>query len=210
MNASVLYKSVVLLLLIIIITLIVFPRPLQQPGSESALFHDALTIIHRRKSVRAYLNKPVTKAQLEILMKAGMAAPTAGDRRPWSFVAINDQQQLTALSSALPYAKMLNKAGAAIVVCGIPEKSYPGIAQEFWVQDCSAATENILLAVEAIDLGAVWIGVYPDPERVAAVQRILGIPDNVIPLNVISIGYPEGTEKPKDKFNPQNIHWEKW
>ena len=116
---------------------------------------DALTVIHNRKSVRTYLDKPVTKEQIEILLRAGMAAPTAADKRPWVFVAVTDRAVLDKLSNTSQYSKMLTKAGAAIIVCGDTRK---GLKSDVWVQDCSAASENILLAAEAIGLGAVWCG----------------------------------------------------
>lgn len=171
---------------------------------------ETLQTIHSRKSVRSYVNKPVSKDDLMTIMKAAMAAPSAMDLRPWRFVAITDKKKLNELSEILPYGKMLKNAGAAIAVCGDLAKTFEGKEKEFWVQDCSASTQNILLAVEASGLGAVWIGVYPNDERVAAVSSALGLPPNIIPLNVISIGYPTGEEKPKDKFNKEYIHWESW
>lgn len=182
-------------------------RPLAAEESEGK---DALSVIHSRKSVRHYLERPVTKESLDVLLRAGMAAPTAGDKRPWAFVAVTEKARLEKLAEALPYGQMLRKAGAAVVVCGIPKKSFPGREREYWVQDCSAATENILLAAEAMGLGAVWIGVYPVTERADAVRKELGIPGDVTPLNVISVGYPAGIEQPKNKYDPANIHWEKW
>lgn len=172
---------------------------------------DALSVIHSRKSVRHYLDTPVSKQDLEVLVKAAMAAPTAMDRRPWAFVIITEKKVLSALADVLPSGKMLASAGAAVAVCGVPEKEIlTGKMREFWVQDCSAATENLLLAVEAKKLGAVWIGIYPDDGRIKAVQATLGIPAEIIPLNVVSIGYPVGDEKPKDKYDPSAIHWNKW
>ncbi len=171
---------------------------------------DALTVIHNRKSVRSYTGKAVNKEMLKTLMKAGMAAPTAMNKQPWAFVAVTDRKQLNTLADSLPYAKMLYKAGAAIVVCGDLNKALPGEYQAFWVQDCSAATENILLAVEALGLGAVWTGVYPEMKKITTVKDILGVPHNVIPLNVIAIGYPSGKEKPKNKYKTENTHWNKW
>lgn len=181
-----------------------------EKAKATAPSKDAMSVIFSRKSVRKYQDKAVPKETLELLMKAGMAAPTAADKRPWAFVAVTDKKQLAALAAALPYGKMIGKAGAAIVVCGMEEKFFPGAEREFWVQDTSAATENILLAAEAGGLGAVWIGVYPDKARYEAVSRVLGLPATVLPLNVVSIGYPMGNEKPKDKFDPKKIHWEKW
>ena len=105
---------------------------------------------------------------------------------------------------------MLSQAGAAIVVCGVPAQSLPGSDAAFWVQDCSAVTENILLAAEAIGLGAVWTGVYPGEDRVKTVQTALSIPSDTIPLSVIPIGYPVGIEQPKKKYDAQKIHWNAW
>jgi nitroreductase len=168
---------------------------------------DALTVIHSRKSVRAYLDKPVSKEQLETLMRAGMAAPTAMDKRPWAFVAVTERAMLDTLSFASRGTRQLKGAAAAIVVCGDTRK---GLKSDVWVQDCSAASENILLAAEAIGLGAVWCGIYLNPEPTAYVKRVLGLPSEVIPLNIISIGWPTGAEKPKDKWDPSNIHWNRW
>ncbi|MEI6631289.1 MAG: nitroreductase family protein [bacterium] len=179
-------------------------------GSNQAQARSALEVIHSRKSVRNYTGVPATKEQLDTLLKAAMAAPSAVDRRPWAFVVVTDENLLAKLASGLPYSKMVTRAKAAIVVCGVLDKALEGESQAFWVQDCSAATENILLAAEAIGLGAVWTGMYPSTERVTYVRQVLGIPERVIPLNVIVVGNPVGTEKPKDKFDPQNIHWNKW
>ena len=168
---------------------------------------DALSVIHSRKSVRKYLDKPVTNEQLEVLLKAGMASPTAGDKRPWAFVVITDPAMLDTLSYSSRGTKMLSSAAAAIAVCG---DTRIGFKSEVWVQDCSAASENILLAAEAIGLGAVWTGIYLNEEPTKYVKRVLGLPPEVYPLNIISIGYPTGVEEPKDKWNPSRIHWEKW
>jgi len=178
-----------------------------------------LKVILNRKSVRSYTDEPVTKEEILDLLRAGMAAPSALDRRPWAFVVVTKKEMLEKLSRVSPFSGMLKKAKAAIVVCGLPLKSLvlmkivnviSKTSRDYWVQDCSAASENILLAAEAKGLGAVWIGVYPAEEKIEKVREILGIPESVIPLNIISIGRPTGKEKPKNKFDPKNIHWEKW
>lgn len=138
-----------------------------------------------------------------------MAAPTAVNRQPWSFVVVTDRKILDLLKDGLPFAKMLEKAGAAIIVCAIPEKAYEH-KLEYAIIDSSCASENMLLAAEALGLGAVWTAAYPNNDRMDFVRKALNIPENVIPLNVIPIGYPTGVDKPKDKFKPENIHWEKW
>ena len=133
---------------------------------------------------------------------------TVGHESPTvEFVAIDDRALLDKLGDVLPYAKMLHKAGAAIAVCGNVEKDCPAPYNSIWIHDCSAATENILLAVEALGLGAVWTAVEPSDALVAVVKDALKLPDNVVPLCVIPIGHPAVEAKPKDKFKPEKIHW---
>jgi nitroreductase len=139
-----------------------------------------------------------------------MAAPTAVDARPWDFIVITDKAVLKRLSDALPYAKMAVNAGSAIMVTGDLDRQFGGKDSLFWIMDCSAASENILLAAESMGLGAVWTAVYPDQGRVAAVRSILAIPDNVVPLNFIPVGVPSGQDKPKDKFDPKRVHKDRW
>jgi len=170
---------------------------------------DAFTVIHSRKSVRSFTGEKVNKESLDKILKAGMAAPTAVNKQPWSFVAVTDRKTLDTLKEGLPYAKMLDKAGAAIIVCAIPDKAYDN-STDFAVIDSTCASENILLAAEALGLGAVWTAAYPYKERMDIVRKTLNIPDNIIPLNVIPVGHPTGSDKPKDKYKPENIHWEKW
>jgi nitroreductase len=169
-----------------------------------------LEIIHQRKSVRNFTDQKVSKNQLETLVKAGMAAPTAVNKQPWVFIAIDNRTSFDQLGDALPYAKMAKKASAAIIVCGDLSKALEGWEQEFWIQDCSAATQNILLAAESMGLGAVWTAAYPAKDRMKSVIDILNLPKHIIPLNVIPIGYPEGVQQPKDKWKPENLHWNKW
>ena len=170
--------------------------------------HNAvLDNIATRTSVRSYLDKPVDAAVIEQLLRAGMAAPSAVNRQPWHFVVVTDKAQLKELAKANPYAGMAAKAPLAIVVCGDLKKALSGEAREFWVQDCSAATENILLAANALGLGAVWTGTYPDQNRCKDVSAILKLPETLIPLNTIVIGYPAGENKPKDKWKPENISY---
>lgn len=170
--------------------------------------NDALEVIHNRKSVRHFTNQPVSKQQIETILRAGMAAPTAVNRQPWVFYVVTERKTLDALGEQLPYAKMLFEAQAAIVVCGDMEKAGNLKDKDYWVQDCSAATENILLAVESIGLGAVWTASYPYDDRTKAVIKELNLPQKHVPLNVIPIGYPTGEDVPKDKWKPENIIWQ--
>ncbi|MDD2636099.1 MAG: nitroreductase family protein [Bacteroidales bacterium] len=179
-------------------------------NNETIIMNNTLDVIHNRKSVRHFTDEPVTKEQLEIIVKAGMAAPSARNLQPWTFVVVTERQKLNDLADALPYAKMLLQAQAAIVVCGDMNKAATEVDSTYWVQDCSAATQNILLAVESLKLGAVWTATFPYLERMNPVIEILDLPDNIRPLNVIPIGVPTGEDKPKDKWKPENVHWEKW
>jgi nitroreductase len=171
--------------------------------------NQTIKTILNRKSVRTYINKPINKKDLELILKSAMAAPSGADTRPWEFIAIQDKNMLQKLADNLKYGKMLKNAGAAIAICGIPEKSvFEG--DKYWICDCSAAAENILLAVESMGLGAVWASCYPNKERIRNAKRVLNLPKNVEPLCVISIGYPLKKQKPKNKFDSKKIHWNKW
>ncbi len=171
---------------------------------------DFLSIIYTRRSVRKFTGERVRKDDLITMLRAGMSAPSAVNVQPWAFVVVTDREALDELCKSLPYAKMLDKAGAAIVVCGIPDKD-DTFAKEYWVMDCSLASGTILLAAHALGYGAVWTAAYADSNRVESVRRILAIPENIIPLNVIPIGVPaDKGAKPLDKFKQENIHWEKW
>jgi nitroreductase len=170
---------------------------------------DTLTAIHNRKSVRNFTGNPITKEQIDVLLKAAMAAPSAVNCQPWEFIVVADRNTLDKLGDTLPYAKMIYKAGAAIIVCGVPGKAHKQLI-EYAVIDSTLASQNILLAAEAIGLGAIWTAAYPYPERMEAIRSILNVPAEVIPLNVIPIGHPTGEDKPKEKFNKEKIHLEKW
>jgi len=170
---------------------------------------DTLSVIHSRKSVRSFTGQSVSKNALDKIIRAGMAAPPAVNKQPWAFVVITDRKTLDTLAAGLPNAKMLDKAGAAIIVCAIPEKAYEK-SLELAVIDSTCASENILLAAEALGLGAVWTAAYPYKDRMDVARKVLNIPQDIIPLNVIPIGHPTGTDKPKDKYKSENIHWEKW
>ncbi|MBR5834516.1 MAG: nitroreductase family protein [Bacteroidales bacterium] len=165
--------------------------------------------IHNRKSVRQYTAEPVSEEHIQTMLKAAMAAPSAVNYQPWRFVVVTEREQLDAMAEVLPFARMLKQAPLAIIVCG-ETLWFEGKENIFWQQDCSAATQNLLLAAEALGLGAVWTGVYPDPQRSAELSAFLGLPETVQPLCAIPIGHPAGDDKPKDKWKPENIHYGKW
>ena len=136
----------------------------------------ALDNIFERKSVRTYLNKGVEKEKIDLLLRAGMAAPSGKDVRPWEFIVVSDRAKLDSMAAALPYAKMLTQARNAIIVCGDSVKS------SYWYLDCSAAAQNILLAAESLGLGAVWTAAYPYEDRMQVVRKYTGLPENILPL----------------------------
>jgi nitroreductase len=171
---------------------------------------DTLTIIAQRKSVRHFTDQSLTDKQFEILLRAAMAAPSAKNIQAWEFIVITDRIMLDKMGESLPYAKMLIQAPAAIVVCGNVSKYTPE-SELNWVSDCAAATENILLAAEAIGLAAVWTASFPYPERIAAVREaVKNMPEEIVPLAVIPVGYAARDEKVKDKWHPEKIHYNQW
>jgi nitroreductase len=173
--------------------------------------NEALNNIYTRVSVRKFTDQKVEKEKIDNILKAAMAAPSAVNRQPWDFIVIDDIEVLNKLAKALPYAKMTNKASFAIAVCGNLRKTLPGSAKDYWVQDCSSATTNILLAVHAQGLGAVWTGVFNGEKKVESVQEILELPKHVIPLNIIPIGYPvDLNTKENNRFKEKSVHYNKW
>ena len=168
---------------------------------------EAFEAILTRRSIRTYTAQPVTVEVIRDLLCAAMAAPSANNQQPWQFIVITDRAVLDDLTTVLPYGQMLKEAPLAIVVCGdmAREKS-----KGYWVEDCSAATENILLAAHARGLGAVWIGVYPRAERVRDLGRKLHTPETIIPFCAIAIGYPAEHKPPSKRFDGGRIHYNNW
>ncbi|HET90744.1 MAG TPA: nitroreductase family protein [Chloroflexi bacterium] len=162
------------------------------------------TILARR-SIRKYTDEPVRREHINTLLAAAMAAPSASNRKPWQFIVVTERQTLNALAEAHPHGKMLANAALCISVCGDLTET-----ERYWAQDCSAATENILLAVTALGLGAVWLGVYPKDDRVAAVRQVLQLPHTITPLNLISIGHPAEEKEPRTQYDEARVHWERW
>lgn len=170
----------------------------------------AIKNIMTRTSIRAYEAKPVEAEKLDQLLRAGMAAPSAVNKQPWDFIVVQRSELLKELADSLPNMAMAAKAPLAIVVCGNMQKTMEGQASAFWIQDCSAAAENILLAAHALGLGAVWTAVTPDMQRTQAAKTVLDLPSYIVPLCVIPIGYPAESPSPKDKWKPENVHYDGW
>ena len=174
----------------------------EQPGSQAVLDN-----IHARKSVRSYTDEPVTPEQVETLLRAAMAAPSGKNVQPWRFVVVTQPE--TKQKLAVGFNKMIAKAPVAIVICGLTANP-SGIANNNWTADCAAATENLLLAAESLGLGAVWTACYPYDDRMQPAIEALGLPDDVTPYCIVPVGHPAGDNKPKNKWNPDHIHYEKW
>ncbi|WP_066631916.1 nitroreductase family protein [Labilibacter marinus] len=177
--------------------------------STSSKEEAILSVIHNRKSVRNYTDQPVSDEDITTILKAGMAAPTGFNAQPWQFIVIKDRNTMMELRKELVYARGLDGSPAAIVVCGDMTKVREE-APEFWITDTSAATQNMLLAMEGMGLGGVWSTLYPGVERMAHARKVLNLPEHIMPMCVIPFGYPTGVEKPKVKFDANNIHFEKW
>lgn len=165
---------------------------------------ERLNILFKRRSIRDFTGQPITDADLRSLLEAGMAAPSASNRRPWHFVVTRDPRDLEMLSQRHPYAEMLPQAAAAIAVCGDPAIS------TWWVQDCSAATENILVAAAGLGLGGVWLGCHGAPEREQAIRDVLGIPSNIGVLSLLAIGVPAEEKEARTQYDPERVHMGRW
>lgn len=166
---------------------------------------DALRAIAQRTSVRKYVQgKAVEQEKVDKILRAAMAAPSGMDRRPWEFVVVNDRALLDSLAASLSNAKMLATAPMAIVVAADTTKS------EYWYLNCSAAAQNILLSAKALGLGTVWTAAYPYQDRMGIVKKYLQLPEQISPLCVIPVGYPDGSFTPKDKWDETRVHYNKW
>ena len=157
----------------------------------------------KRRSIRKYLDKEVSDEIIEELLHAAMSGPSACNRRPWIFYVIKDQDKLNELRKACRFSNM--NAPLAIVVVGDLSRSLPLQLKDFWIQDCSAATENILLRATDLGLGSLWCGIYPQKRPVERVKKILGITNSDIPLNIIYIGYGDEEKESRDQYEKNRV-----
>ncbi|MHA2358597.1 MAG: nitroreductase family protein [Candidatus Heimdallarchaeaceae archaeon] len=160
-----------------------------------------------RRSIRKYQNKPVSEEDITSILRAAMSAPSAGNRQTWEFIVIKDREILDQINEIHRYAKMVLEAPIAIVVCCDQTQD---LRKTFWIQDCSAASQNILLAAHALGLGAVWCGIYPDEDVVKDFQDLLEMPRDVIPISLIPIGHPAEKKEPSDRYHEEKIHHNYW
>lgn len=168
---------------------------------------DALETIYTRRSIRHYTNETVPDDLLETVLRAAMAAPSAQNQQPWQFIVIRERATLDVIPQFHPHAQMLKEAGLAVVVCGDLRLE---TSEGRWQQDCCAAVENMLLAAHAVGLGAVWVGVYPREEHVVKIRSLLHLPDVIVPLAIIPLGFPAEKKKPGDRFDRRRIHANRW
>lgn len=172
--------------------------------------NEAINNIMTRVSVREFTGEKISAEQIDTLLRAAMAAPSAINKQPWAFIVVTDEQLIEKLGETLPYSRCSNHPACAIIPCGDLSKAIEGEMGAFWINDVSAATENLLLAAHAMGLGAVWTGLHPDMKRAALVQEMLGLPEHIIPLCVVPVGVPAEQPAIKEKYTPANIHYNGW
>lgn len=169
---------------------------------------ETLDCIFSRRSIRKYKQIPIEKEKIQLIIKAGMYAPSAGNQQPWHFIVIDDRNLLDYISEKHPHAKMLKEAQIAILVCA--DLNLEIKYKNNWVLDCSAAVENMLLCATDLGIGSVWLGVYPNPDRIEMIRKLFDLPENIIPHTLISLGYPNEEKSTEDRFKPERIHYNKW
>jgi len=163
-----------------------------------------IDLIKHRRSIRKYTSEPVTEDEVRQLLEAAMAAPSANNRQPWHFVVVRDEKVKAQLAQTHPWSGMIAQAPLAIAVCGEPRRS------SHWVEDTSAATENLLLAATALGLGTVWIGIHPDSERQAYIRKVLNIPEEMGVLCLIAVGRPAEHKPPRENYDKHRVHYDRW
>ncbi len=168
-----------------------------------------LDFIFSRRSVRKYKDREVPDHMLQDLLEAAMAAPSAVAKDPWHFIVVKARKTMDNMADVLPHGQMLRQATAAMVVCGDITRAHTE-HESYMLQDLSAAVENILLAANALGLGTCWLGVHPRPERMEGIKRLFNLPDSIIPMCGIAIGWPKDPPAARTRFSPDKVHWEKW
>lgn len=178
-------------------------------GGDGSGADEVIDCIMTRTSVRSYTDRQVEDSIVNKILRAGMAAPTAANQQPWQFVVVTEQNLKDSIAAAFEYTKMVDHCSFAVVVCGDMDNLFKGDIPDggFWVEDCSAASENMLLAAHALGVGGVWCGIYPLADRETRLREILHLPSNLTPLNVMAFGYPSQPGAPKDKWTPAKIHY---
>lgn len=179
------------------------------PTQQTTTMQTPIDNILTRVSVRQFTGEPISQQQIDTLLQCAMAAPSAINKQPWAFIVITDTALLQRIGNEMTNSRCQNNPACAFVPCGDLTKAIPDLP-EFWINDVSAATENLLLAAHAMGLGAVWTGVHPSAERVAQLQSLLNLPEHIVPLCIVPVGYPAETPAIKEKFSADNIHYNGW
>ena len=195
-----------LLILLVLATGFLFAGCQKEKDSSEAV----LDCIASRTSIRQYTDEAVSEADQEKLLRAGMAAPSACNLQPWRFVVLTDGAVKQEIADSIRPAGPAAVAPLVIVVCGDMTATIDEAGRDYWIEDCSAVSENILLAPNAMGLGGVWLGVYPLKERVDFLKERLGLPSDIVPLGMLAIGHPAENPEPKDKWKPESVHYNKW
>jgi nitroreductase len=170
-----------------------------------------MSAIFTRCSVRSYLPKPVEDDKIERILRAGFQAPSAHNRQPWEFLLVTGKEDLKAIAGMSPWSKVAEKAPLAIACCADTRRGNPDNTEEpWWIQDLAAATENILLQIEEEGLGGVWLGWYPEQERVKAFSARFGLPSHIAPFSVVVLGYPAQKQRPSERYDESRVHWGRW
>ena len=172
--------------------------------------NQTLNTIMTRVSVRQFTEQKPSAEQIDVLLRAAMAAPSALNKQPWGFLVIDDPEMLRQIGEQFPNSRVQNGAQVAIVPCGDISKAMDGEAQAYWIQDVSAAVENLLLAAHSMGLGAVWTGLTPISSRASAAAELLGLPEGIVPLCIVPVGYPAETPAVKNKYKEENVHYNVW
>ncbi|MCQ2339388.1 MAG: nitroreductase family protein [Paludibacteraceae bacterium] len=180
-----------------------------QSNSSTMKQDNVIENIRTRVSVRQFTGEKITEEQIQTLLQCAMSAPSAINRQPWAFIVVTEDSVLAQLGQAFPYSRCDQHPAIAIVPCGDMSKAIEDEGRDFWIDDVSAATQNILLAAHSMGLGAVWTGLYPT-ERYMQAQTLLGLPEHIIPLCIVPVGVPAEQPEIKDKWNTSNIHYNRW
>jgi nitroreductase len=167
---------------------------------------EALEAIMTRRSIRRYTNKKIPEKNITTLLKAAMNAPSAHNKQPWHFIVLDDHEIMMKVTEYHQHSKMLENASHGIIVMGDNNIQ----TTDFWIHDCSAAIENILIAANALGLGAVWLGVHPHKNLINGTKKLFNVPEHITPLGIISLGYPEEVKPPRENYNPERVHRNTW
>lgn len=167
-----------------------------------------MNALFNRRSIRKYTEQELSDQELTLLLKAAMSAPSAGNEQPWEFIVVRDPETLRKITEIHPFSSMLLQADTAIIVCGnLRRQRYK---RHYWILDCSAAAENILIQATDMGIGSVWLAVYPEPDRIEGIKALFSLPEEVVPLTIVSLGYPDEAKKQADRYKEERIHYETW